>query len=103
MKLLFDANISWRIAKTLREQFDDCIHVDNCGLDIPAADSDIWSYGKRNDFVIVTNDADYLNFLNIRGFPPKVILLRTGNQSNNFIEQLLLKHKESIEAFNRDE
>ncbi len=36
--------------------------------------------------------------INLKGFPPKVVLLKTGNQSNNFIEMLLMKHKSAIEA-----
>jgi predicted nuclease of predicted toxin-antitoxin system len=41
---------------------------------------------------------DANNLINIKGFPPKIVLLRTGNQSNNYIEQLLIKHKEDIAA-----
>jgi len=60
-------------------------------------------YGNtfKNSLIIVTNDNDFLNLVNIKGFPPKVVLLRTGNQSNNFIEQLLLKHKAEIEALHK--
>jgi len=30
------------------------------------------------NFIIVTNDDDFLNLTNMKGFPPKVVLLRTG-------------------------
>ena len=46
--------------------------------------------------IIVTNDEDFLNLINLKGFPPKVILLKTSNQSNNYIESLLIKHVQDI-------
>lgn len=98
MKLLLDANISWRLVVILKIHFEDCLHVDSSGLTIPAKDNDIWAYASRNNFIIVTNDDDFLNLANVKGFPPKVVLLRTGNQSSSFIGELLLRHKEEIAA-----
>ncbi len=98
MKLLLDANISWRLAARLKAHFEDCFHVDFIGLTIPAKDIDIWNYALTHNFIIVTNDEDYLDFLNFKGFPPKVVLLRTGNQSNAYVETLLIKHMTDIKA-----
>ncbi|SEL95942.1 DUF5615 family PIN-like protein [Parapedobacter koreensis] len=98
MNLLLDANLSWRLSNKLKVYFEDCLHVDYIGLTVPAKDIDIWNYALANDLIIVTNDDDFLNLANVRGFPPKVVLLRTGNQSNVFLEQLLIKHKEDIEG-----
>lgn len=97
MKLRLDANLSWRLTKKLKGYFDDCFHVDSIGLAVPAADIDIWKYAQTNELIIVTNDNDYLNLANVKGLPPKVVLLRTGNQSNSFLEQLLIKHLPEIE------
>lgn len=69
-----------------------------CELAVPAKDWDIWEYAKKNDFIIVTNDEDFLNLVNYNGFPPKVVLLKTGNQSSLFIESLLINHKDDITA-----
>jgi predicted nuclease of predicted toxin-antitoxin system len=98
MKLLLDANISRRLVAKLKAHFNDCFHVDDIGLAIPAKDAEIWNHALSNDLIIVTNDDDFLNLANIKGFPPKVVLLRTGNQSNSYIEELLIKHKEDIDA-----
>ena len=93
MKLLLDANISWRLLSSLKNHFSNCLHVDNIEISIPASDTEIWNYALANNLVIVTNDDDFLNFSNMKGFPPKVVLLRTGNQSTVFIETLLIDHK----------
>lgn len=101
MKLLLDANISWRLVKPLQKHFESCIHVDSIGLAIPPKDFEIWSYALSNDLIIVTNDEDFLNFANIHGFPPKVVLLRTGNQSNRYVESLLMRHITDIDALHK--
>ena len=72
--------------------------MDYIGLNIPPKDIEIWNYSLANDAIIVTNDEDFLDFANIKGFPPKVILLKTGNQSNSYIEALLIKHKSDIHS-----
>ena len=35
--------------------------------------------------------------VNSKGFPPKIILLKTGNQRNSYIEEIIIKHKADIE------
>ncbi len=45
----------------------------------------------------MTNDEDFADLINIKGFPPKVVLLRTGNQSTLFLSNLLIKRKFEIE------
>jgi predicted nuclease of predicted toxin-antitoxin system len=99
MKLLLDANISFRLIPDLKLHFQDCFHVDQIGLVIPAKDIEIWHYALLNHLLIITNDEDFLNLANVKGFPPKVILLRTGNQSNLYIKDLLIRHKQVIEDF----
>ena len=34
-----------------------------------------------------------------KGFPPKIILLKTGNQSTRYIASILIKHKAEISQF----
>ncbi len=100
MKLLLDANLSWRMAGVLNQYFKDCLHVDNVGLSIPAKDIEIWNYALQNNLIIVTNDEDFVDFVQVKGFPPKVIILRTGNRSRLFISNLLIQRKPDIEIFN---
>ena len=104
MKLLLDANLSYRLINRIKDHFEEVQHVDNktTPLAYPAKDLDIWNYSRENHFVIVTNDEDFLNLSLSLGFPPKIVLLRTGNQSTNYIAQLLIKHKRDIESLADD-
>ena len=99
VRFLLDANLSWRSAKTLKNHFDDCFHVEDIGLSFPAKDTEIWTYARENGLLIVTNDEDFLHLSALKGFPPKVLLLRMGNQSRKFVEQTLINLKKQIEIF----
>lgn len=96
MKLLLDANLSWRLCNLLSQNFPSVLHVNKIPLPQPASDDSIWSYAKENGYCIVTNDEDYLRLLLKNGFPPKLILLRMGNQSTRFVRDTLLKHTADI-------
>ncbi len=99
MKLLLDANISWRLVKMLHEKGIDCIHVEQTTLPVPASDRSIWEYALNENLVIVTNDEDFLNMSNLYGFPPKVILIKTGNMRTAYLVDLIGKHYSTITEF----
>ena len=96
MKLLFDANISWRLCAPLADQFGECFHVNRIGLPTPPSDMMIWNYAKENNCIIVSHDTDFLDMLFAKGFPPKVILLKTGNIDTATTLKLILQAKEKI-------
>jgi len=86
MKLLLDANLSWRLTDVLAKQFGECIHVNYTNLPKPAKDTEIWNYAEENGYIIATQDSDFLNLFEARGYPPKIILIRTGNMSRKMAE-----------------
>ena len=97
MKILLDANISWKLTNVLKPIFGECAHVDLIGLNVPADDIDIWDYALENGYTIVTKDNDFIDLLELRGFPPKVVLLKTGNNSSKALAELLINIKPMIE------
>jgi predicted nuclease of predicted toxin-antitoxin system len=98
MKLLFDENISYRVVKKIAHLFPDCENVRRVRLD-STDDLLIWDYAKRNDFAIVTFDEDFDELSLLKGYPPKVILLRTGNILNDDLVALLIEKHETILSF----
>ena len=58
MKLLFDQNLSFRLAKKLEDYFPNSVHVRLLGMD-QDDDELIWQYAKSNSYIIVTQDADF--------------------------------------------
>lgn len=98
MKLLFDQNISPRIAKLLEKEFQEATQVRLIGLE-DAADSEIFDFARRNQYSIVTFDSDFVDLSLVKGFPPKIIWLRTGNLTTKSIAALLLTNKQFVLSF----
>nr|WP_262510743.1 DUF5615 family PIN-like protein [Algoriphagus yeomjeoni] len=66
------------------------------------SDKEIWEYAKRENFIIVTFDADFYHFSIVRQHLPKIIWIRSISQSTNVIEALFRKHLLDIQFFNED-
>lgn len=98
-KLLLDANLSWRLVAMLQDDFAEMMHVVHSGLENTVSDSKIWDFAQKNNYNILSNDEDFYLLLMAKGFPPKIVLLRTGNQSTRYVALLLLKHKTEIISF----
>lgn len=103
MKILIDANISWRILRLLEGELPGIQHVNFSGLEPPAKDITIWEYALQNEYTILTSDEDFKDFMNFKGFPPKVILLRVGNIKTVELSRIILKHHQDIIDFILDE
>ena len=98
MKLLFDQNISFRILRLLPNSFSDCMHVKSVGLN-DCNDAEIWLYAKQNGYTIVTFDADFFDLSTLKGFPPKIIWLRTGNFTTSEIAEQIILNYSTINSF----
>ncbi len=98
MKLLLDQNISYRLLKKISDVFPDSGQVLQLGLN-NAPDMEIWSFAKENDFVIVTFDSDFFDISVLNGYPPKIVWIRTHNQTTKNIEVLIKKNAPLIKDF----
>lgn len=87
-KLLFDQNLSPRLASRLADLYPDSSHVSLAGLD-RASDGALWVYAQANDYILVTKDIDFNDMSVLRGFLPKVLWLRLGNCTTRDVEQAL--------------
>ena len=99
MNLLIDENLSWRLGGYLKDYFSKIIHVKDINSPKLISDLAIREYALKNNLMILTNDDDFYKLSTLYGFPPKVILLKTGNMKTIFIANLLIKNISSIESF----
>jgi predicted nuclease of predicted toxin-antitoxin system len=98
MKLLFDQNISFRIIKKIETEFPEASQVRVLGLE-NKTDLEIWHYAKSHHFSIVTFDADFFDLTVLKGHPPKIVWIRSGNTSTSFLAEMMIKNKEVIQKF----
>ena len=101
MRLLFDQNLSHRLLTALKELFPGSLHVRLLGM-AEADDLTIWNYAKEHDLVIVTQDSDYSDWNKLKGAPPKIIWLRCGNASVDFIHGKIRNAAERIYLLESD-
>ena len=80
MKLLLDENLSRRLVPFLLTAYPESTQVVLVGLEA-ADDARVWDYAKANDFVIVTQDADFEELSLVKGHPPSVIWIKTTHPS----------------------
>ena len=100
--LLLDENISRRILPVLEPHFPGSTHVCLAGLE-RSSDDDIWQFAKVSRYSIVTCDSDFHELSLLRGSPPKVVWLQSGNMSNRAVADLLVAASGRIAAALADE
>ena len=88
MKLLIDQNLSYRLVRLLKPLFPETEHVSRLGL-LSQRDGLIWEFARHQGFVILSQDEDFLDLSILRGAPPKVLLLCTGNLPSRQVAELL--------------
>ncbi len=98
MKLLFDQNISFKLPGLLGEPYDGSKHVRDIGLE-RAADREVWEFARENGFTIASKDEDFHQLSFLYGSPPKVIWLKLGNCTTQYIEQVLRGNHSKIAEF----
>jgi predicted nuclease of predicted toxin-antitoxin system len=101
VRLLFDRNLSHRLAGQLAAEFPGSAHVRDAGL-AAASDPDVWTYAATHGFVIVSKDTDFQQRALLYGHPPKVVWVRLGNCSTATVAALLRSRLAEIEAFEAD-
>lgn len=103
MRLLLDQNLSPRLGRSLTASTGWAVSgVRELGLE-DATDHAIWSFARAEGWVIVTNDADFVDLAILRGAPPKIVLLRYGNATTTEHSAAILGHRERLLAFVSDE
>jgi predicted nuclease of predicted toxin-antitoxin system len=101
VKLLFDQNLSHELVKALEDLFAESAHVRFVGLSA-ADDNLVWDFAHKNGFIIVTKDVGFQRRSLLQGFPPKVVLIRTGNCATRTVADLLRKHAIRLRQFAED-
>jgi predicted nuclease of predicted toxin-antitoxin system len=98
MNFLVDAQLPRLLAIRLAELGHPARHT----LDLPcgnrSADHDIAAMADREDAVVVTKDADFLDSHLLVGSPARLLLVSTGNISNRQLLDLFEAHTDRIVA-----
>ena len=98
MKLLLDAQLPRRLARELSAAGHDAVHP----LDLPKGnrtpDDELSAQAMRDARIVVTKDADFVASFWLRRLPPKLLLISTGNISNDELWTLFAANLPALEA-----
>jgi predicted nuclease of predicted toxin-antitoxin system len=96
MNFLVDAQLPRRLALRLRAAGHDALHT----LDLPrgnrTTDGEINAISLSEQRVVITKDNDFVNSFVLHKQPWKLLLVSTGNISNQELEQLVLVNLPAI-------
>lgn len=81
----------------LADLYPESDHVFLLGLDT-SSDSALREFAAKNNFVIVTKDADFAEMDSLLGGPPNIVWIRRGNCPTNAIAAMLRHHVEQVQA-----
>lgn len=98
MKLLSDQMFSYRLISKLKSTYPEAKQISELQL-TNYTDKEIWDFAKSNGYVIVTFDSDFFDLNTFYGFPPKVVWLRTGNMTTQYLGKFLLNKNKQIRDF----
>jgi len=97
MKFIVDAQLPRRLANELAAAGHDVVHTLDFPLGNRTPDNEIADLAVREQRVVITKDSDFVTLFLLRGIPPKLLLISTGNISNDVLSRLLAKNLSALE------
>ena len=88
MRFLIDANLPFKLAKSLKDKGYDVIHTDDLPDKERTKDNEIRKISVNQNRIIITKDSDFLDSHLINGVPSKLLFVTTGNIINKSLIQL---------------
>ena len=103
MKIWVDAQLSPAIAAWINRTFDDIEAESVRALGLrDATDPDIFEAARKADVVVMSKDDDFIQLIEQRDTPPKLLWITCGNTSNArmrvILSKTLPKAKELLES-----
>jgi len=98
MKFVVDAQLPRRIARDLAVAGHEVLHSLDLPLGNRTPDDAIAELADREGRVVVTKDSDFVASFLLRGTPAKLLLISTGNITNDALSRLLAANLPALVA-----
>jgi len=97
---LVDAQLPKRLALHLVEQGHNAVHTLDLASGNRTADKEICALADREDRIVISKDADFVNSHILFGSPRRLLLVSTGNMGNHALFCLFDHHlSRLVDAF----
>jgi predicted nuclease of predicted toxin-antitoxin system len=97
MKFIVDAQLPRRLAQQLAASGHEVTHTLDLPLRNRTPDEDVLALAIREGRVVVTKDSDFVTSFLLHGTPPKLLLISTGNISNDALSRLMATNLAALE------
>ena len=98
MKFLCDAHLPRHLSFLLKYHGYDSIHTLDLSKGNRTTDTEINEISEREQRVVITKDADFVNSFLLTNLPYKLLLISTGNITNKELSDLFVKNLSNIIA-----
>jgi predicted nuclease of predicted toxin-antitoxin system len=96
VKYLVDAQLPSKLSRMLHAYGLDSLHTDDLPRRERTDDETIIRIADREQRIVITKDADFLDSYLVRGSPSKFLFVTTGNIPNSALLQLFEQNIEMI-------
>lgn len=98
MRFLLDAQLPARLARQISAAGHDVVHTSELPDGNRTTDAEIARRADAEDRVVVTKDRDFRDSHLLRSTPHRLLVVATGNISNDNLLALFAEHLEAIVA-----
>lgn len=102
MKVLVDAQLPKRLAQFLSSKGIDSLHT----LDLPqkntTIDQEIINRADQENRIVISKDSDFLDNYILEGKPKRLLIVSTGNISNNDLIRLFKQNIKALKSLFRE-
>jgi predicted nuclease of predicted toxin-antitoxin system len=96
VKFLVDAQLPVRLARRIADAGHDVVHTTDLPDGNRTSDADIADTADADERVVVTKDRDFRDSHLLRSTPQRLLIVTTGNISNDELTCLFDRHLEAI-------
>lgn len=97
MKFIVDAQLPHRLTRELGKFGHDAVHTRDFPAGNRTSDGEIIALAIRENRIVATKDNDFVTSFLLRGAPPKLLLVSTGNISNEALLKLFATNLTTLE------
>jgi len=102
MKFVIDAHLPRSLAAFFADRGHSAVHVSDLENGYASSDEEIAAYADRDNAIVISKDADFVNAVRLKKQPKKLIALKTGNSSNTDLIVILTARLPEIEKLISD-
>ena len=96
MKFIVDAQLPVTLAKLIQWKGNDCLHTDDLPDKEKTGDDELRNISLGQNRIIISKDTDFLQSHLLKGVPPKLLMVTTGNIGNKQLIRIFDKNWEEI-------